>query len=385
MVNPDILCHKILTSNADRFDRESILKEEFVVLHELVEAAKKNLDPGAFGYLMGAAESETTFLKNRIGFDSLALVPRVLVDVSEIDMSTQLFGIPLRLPVMLAPIGSIEDLATEGGIAPTRAAADFGIVHMLSSVAKPGKEAVAKSADYPKFFQLYVRGDADWVDDRLSEALDLGYAGLCLTVDRAYYGRRERDLVARHKPTQRAAPKGEIHQAQITWKDVDRIRHKFNTPLMLKGIGCSEDARLAVEHGIDGVYISNHGGRQLDHGPGTIEILPEIVETVGGRAKIILDGGVLRGTDVIKALALGCDVVAIGRLQGIALGAAGQQGVVRMLEILENEIQTSLGLLGVASIKDLGPEYVRATEPFPGRTGYRSAFPLIGPLFSSDT
>lgn len=353
------------------------IRNKFQLIHEFVQAAKENLKPGPWGYLMGSAETETTFLRNRRALDSLAFLPRVLIDVENINMNSELFGVPLRLPLILAPIGSLEDIVEEGGIAPTKAAAEFGVLHMLSSVATPGLENVAAAVDYPKLFQLYVRGDPNWVDEVLARAIEHGYCALCLTVDRAYYGRRERDVARRFKPTQRGLATGEVHQARFSWKDIDRIRGKFNVPLILKGISTTADAKLAIEHGVDCVYVSNHGGRQLDHGVGTIDILPEIAETVSGEAKIIVDGGILRGTDIVKALALGANAVGIGRLQGLAAGAAGADGLIRMLELLEEEMRCCLGLLGVSSLSDLDRNYLTKTEPL-FRSGYESAFPLLG-------
>lgn len=364
----------MITGEVYNVDQE--IRNKFQLIHEFIRAAKENLKPGPWGYLMGSAETETTFLRNRRALDSYAFLPRVLIDVEKIDTGSKFFGVPLRLPLILAPIGSLEDIVEEGGTAPTRAAAEFGILHMLSSVAVPGLEKVAAAVDYPKLFQLYVRGDPDWVDEVLTRAINHGYSGLCLTVDRAYYGRRERDIARRFKPTQRGLATGEVHQARFSWKDIDRIREKFDVPLILKGISTTTDAKLAIQHGIDAVYVSNHGGRQLDHSVGTMDILPDIADTVSGDAKIIVDGGILRGTDIVKALALGADAVGIGRLQGLAAGAAGVDGIVRMLEILEEEVRCCLGLLGVPAVRDLDREYLTKSEPLL-RTGYQSAFPLL--------
>jgi len=340
--------------------------------------AKANLTPQAWDYLMGGSETETSLNRNRRALDSLAFRPRVLRDVSEIDLTTTLFGFPMRIPVMLAPIGSIEDIVAEGATAPTRAAATFGTIHMLSSVAHPGMEAVAKEVDHPKFFQLYIRGDADWVDDTVKQAVDCGYRAVAVTVDRNFYGRRERDIAKAHTPTRRGRSATTVdYQAMLSWKDIDRIRAMVDVPLMLKGIATVEDAQLAVEHGIEGVYISNHGGRQLDHSEGSVGLVREISEAVGKKATVIVDGCILRGTDVVKALALGADAVAIGRLQGVALGAGGADAVVNVLEILETEMRSCMGLLGVCSLAELGPQYLAAAEPLGDRSWLESAFPLL--------
>ena len=350
--------------------------DEPATAFQYLARAKANLTPGTWDYLMGGSESETTLNRNRRALDSIAFRPRVLRDVSDIDMSTALFGHAMRIPVMLAPIGSLQDIIAEGGTAPTRAAAAFGTIHMLSSVAHPGIEEVAKAADHPKFFQLYVRGDADWVDETIKRAIDNGFRAIALTVDRAHYSRRDRDVAKGHSPTARRNLGTGIYQERFSWKDVERIRSNVDVPLMLKGIATVEDTLLAIEHGIDGVYISNHGGRQLDHCEGAVGLVGEIAEAVGGRARIIVDGCILRGGDVVKALALGANAVAIGRLQGIALGAGGEVALTRVLEILEAEIRSCMGLLGVSSIAELGPQCVTRVEPL-GRNWLDSAFPLL--------
>lgn len=349
---------------------------EVETLFQLLAMARRNLTPGAWDYLMGGAETETTLNRNRRALDAYALRARVLRDVSEIDTSTTLLGQKLKLPIVLAPIGSMQDLLEEGGVAPTRAAARTGVVHMLSSVCAPGMEAVAKAADYPKFFQLYIRGDKNWVDDTLKRALDCGYRAIALTVDRANYGRRERDIAKGHNPTARQGAAAEVYQASLTWSDVDRIRSYVNVPLILKGIATAEDAKLAVEHGVDCVYVSNHGGRQLDHAQGSVAALPEVVAAVKGRAEIVVDGTILRGTDIVKALSLGANAVGLGRAQGIALSAGGEDAVVRMIEIIEKELRGAMALLGAAKLSELGPHCLAPAEPL-ARNWLESAFPLV--------
>ena len=350
--------------------------EQPATTFQYLERAKANLTRQSWDYLMGGSETETTLNRNRRALDSLAFRPRVLRDVSRIDKSTTLFGYAMRIPAMLAPIGSIEDIVAEGGVAPSRAAASFGTLHMLSSVAHPGIEAVAEAVDHPKFFQLYVRGDADWVDDTIKRAIDNGFCAVALTVDRALYSRRERDVAKGHSPTARQNLGTGEHQEQFSWKDVERIRSKVDVPLILKGIATVEDALLAIEHGIDGVYVSNHGGRQLDHCEGSVGLVSTIAAAVGGRAAIIVDGCILRGTDIVKALALGANAVAIGRLQGIALAAGGEKAMVNVLEILEEEMHSCMGLLGARSLAELGPECLTEVEPL-DRNWLESAFPLL--------
>ena len=354
----------------------SNLGDRFSTLHEIVRAARTNLAPGPWDYLIGGAETETTLRRNRQALDSIAFRPRVLRDVSKVDASATLLGRPTRIPVMLAPIGSIETFAEGGGATAAKAAGAFGVPQMLSSVCNPGLEAVAKAADNVRIFQLYVRGDDAWVDDWVRRAVDGGYAAFCLTVDTACYSRRERDLARRFVKPWRTRAGGFEFQAGLSWDHVKRFKDTHAIPLILKGIATAEDATLAVQHGVEGVYVSNHGGRQLDHGRGAIDALPEVVEAVGGRATVIVDGGFTRGTDVAKAIALGAQAVGIGRLACCGLAAAGQPGLERVLELLEDEIKIAMGLLGVSRLDDLDRSYLCPATPvtLPHAT---SAFPLL--------
>jgi glycolate oxidase len=349
---------------------------QFAVLHEFVAPAKRNLSRDTWDYLMGAAETETTHVRNRAALDALAFRPRVLRNVETVDTSATLFGHKLDLPVMLAPIGSLQDLVAGGGTVPTRVADRANVLHMLSSVCAPGLEAVAAVNDHPKIFQLYIRGDAAWVDAYVERVVAQRYIAVALTVDLDYYGRRERDLAKRYRSTARRTASADHFQARFCWADVARLRRKFAIPIILKGIATAEDARLAVEHGVAAVYVSNHGGRQLDHGLGAVAVLPEVVDAVRGRATIIVDGGFMRGTDVVKAKALGADAVGLGRLQGLALAAGGEAALLRMLALLRDEVTRCLGLLGVTSFAELDRSYL-APAPPTARSGLDSAFPLL--------
>jgi isopentenyl diphosphate isomerase/L-lactate dehydrogenase-like FMN-dependent dehydrogenase len=353
------------------------LEERFQTLHEVVKVARASLPAEAWDYLVGGTETETTLRRNRQALDAVALRPRVLRDVSRIACTTRLFGRSLRLPVFLAPIGSIESFTPGGGATAARGAAAFGVPLMLSSVCRPGLEAVAAAApEGPRLFQLYVRGDDAWVDEHVRRARDHGYAAFCLTVDSALYSRRERDLARRFVKPWRQAATGLHYQAALAWDHVKRFKDKHDLPLGLKGIATAEDAELACRHGVDLVYVSNHGGRQLDHGAGALEVLPEIVAAVAGRATVLVDGGFLRGTDVIKAIALGAHAVGLGRLACFGLAAAGEAGLVRTLELLEDEIRVALGLLGVDRLTGLDPSYLRPAAPV--RLAHVvSAFPLL--------
>ncbi len=349
---------------------------QFQTLHEIVRAARNNLAPGPWDYLIGGAETETTLRRNRQALDSIAFRPRVLRDVSKIDCTGSLLGRPVRIPVMLAPIGSIETFAEGGGATAAKASAEFGVPQMLSSVCNPGLEAVAAAADNVRLFQLYVRGDDAWVDDWAKRARAHGYAAFCLTVDTAVYSRRERDLARRFVKPWRTRAGGFEFQAGLSWDHVKRFKDTHDLPLILKGIATAEDAALACEHGVEVVYVSNHGGRQLDQGRGTMEVLPEVVAAVNGRATVMVDGGFMRGTDVVKAIALGAQCVGLGRLACCGLAAAGQAGLVRVLELLEEEIRIAMGLLGVNRLAALDRGYVRPATPV-NPAHVTSAFPLL--------
>lgn len=336
---------------------------DYVSNQEIIQAARRNLPQDVWDYLTGGAESETTMRRNRLGFDSLGLRPRVLVDVSKVDTSTTFLGQKLRIPVMMAPIGSLQTITPEGGVAVAKAAAQFGTMNFVSSVTQPSLEEIAASTDHPKIFQLYIRGGLDWCAEIVGRVKKAGYIALCLTVDTAHYSRRERPLLNRWQPPSRRTETGRIYQAMLTWEMADQIKKIAGMPLIIKGIATAEDARIAVDHGVDVIYVSNHGGRQLDHGLGTIDTLPEIVEAAGGKAEIVLDGGVTRGTDIVKALALGARAVTIGKLQGWGLGAGGKDGLVRVLELLEEELIVDMALLGVTRMDQITSNYVRKTPP----------------------
>ena len=301
--------------------------------------------------------------RNCYGLDSIAFRPRVLVDVSHIDASATLLGHKLKVPVVLAPIGSLQSITPSGGLAAAKAAEQFGTVNFVSSVTEPSLEEIAASSRNTKIFQLYVQGDMKWVENLLTRVKRAGYAVLCLTVDTAHYGHRERQMMDRWLPPSRRGA-GYEYRAGLTWKTLDAIKEMAGLPFILKGVAAAEDAAIAVEHGVSAIYVSsNHGGRQLDHGRATIDMLPEIVEAVGDRAEIIFDGGILRGSDVVKAIALGARAVAIGKLQGWGLAAGGEAGLLRVLEILASEIVTTMGLLGITRLDQLTSSYLCKVQP----------------------
>jgi isopentenyl diphosphate isomerase/L-lactate dehydrogenase-like FMN-dependent dehydrogenase len=350
--------------------------ERFATLHEFIPAARKKLTDDKWDYMIGGAETETTLRRNRLALDSLAFRPRVLRDVSNVDCSGHLLGKKLRLPVMLAPVGSIQRFDPGGSAAVARAAGEFGVSQMVSSVSEPGLEATAAAAKGMKVFQLYVRGDDDWVEDIIDRATAAGYDAFAFTVDVAIYSRRERDIAKRAFMRSSADADAQRYQATLNWSQIKRFRQRCKLPMIIKGIQTAEDATIACDHGIDGIYVTNHGGRQLDHGRGTVDILQDVVNAVRGRAQIIVDGGFCRGTDIIKGIALGANAVSIGRLYLYGLAAAGEAGVHRVLELLEAEIGIGLGLLGVASFAEIDKSCLQAVAPVNAPHVF-SAFPLL--------
>jgi len=350
---------------------------EFLNLHELVAKARQNLNQNDWDYIVGGVESETTLRRNRMALDAIAFRPRVLRDVSKVDASVSQFGRRLRLPVVLAPVGSLESFHAAGAESVVRAVDKFGAAHMLSSVCDPGLEQLAAAAPNAlRLYQLYVRGDEAWVDDYVERAIAHRYGAFCLTVDTAHYSRRERDIAKRFVTAGRRRVQGRAFQAALDWRTVNRIKSRFQIPLAIKGIATAEDAAIALDHGVEWIYVSNHGGRQLDHGRGSMDVLPEVVDAVAGRAKIIIDGSICRGSDIVKAIAAGADLVGIGRMQCFALAAGGEAGVVRLLELLEDEVQRCLGLLGVNNFAALDRTYLHAAPPA-NPPHVLSAFPLL--------
>lgn len=334
----------------------------FVSLQEIVATARRNLPQDLWDHLSGGSDSETTLARNRQALDSLALRQRVLVDVRNIDITTTLLGQKLASPVFLAPVGGFVGFAhPQGACNVARAAAAHGTTAFISTAAKPSLEAAADAVGDPLIFQLYVRADRKWVEDILDRAKDAGYRALCVCVDRNYYGRRERDIIARANVREGFGDPS--FQMGLKWEDLVWMKAHMGLPLIVKGVATAEDAKLSIEHGADVVYVSNHGGRQLDHAQGTIEVLPEVVAAVDGRAEILWDGGVLRGTDVVKALCLGARAVGVGKMLGWALAAAGEAGLKRMLELMDVEIRTAMGLMGVTSLAQLNPSWVRPASP----------------------
>jgi glycolate oxidase len=345
---------------------------------ELVALAKKRLPEAAWDFIVGGAETETTVIRNRHALDAIAFRPRVLRDVEKASPATTFLGLAQRLPVLLAPIASLTDVDAEGALPVARAAREFGCLMLVSSVTQPSFEHIAKAAGDNWALQLYTDGDEKWVVDTAKRAAQAGAKALCLTVDVPTFGRRERHIHRRHAMAGRpfgALRAGEAHRGRADWRLVEKLQ-RVKLPLMIKGIQTAEDADLCVKHGVDVIYVSNHGGRQLDHCRGAIELLPEVVSVARGKAQFVIDGGFMRGTDIVKGLARGAAMVGIGKLQALALGAGGDSGVVRMLQILEIEITTTMKLLGANTRDELDGTYLQPATPVTA-PGVLSTLPLL--------
>jgi isopentenyl diphosphate isomerase/L-lactate dehydrogenase-like FMN-dependent dehydrogenase len=322
--------------------------------------ADEKLDANAHAYLMGGADDEVTLRDNMAAFDRRKLRPRVLVDVGSVSTATTVLGTEIALPVLIAPV-AIQRLAhPDGEEAVARAAAAAGTIMCLSSVATcaPGDLPAGKC-----WFQVYVWRDRAKTVAAIEEAIESGFSALVLTVDVPYLGRRERDLrvgfTVPEQLTVQGDMFGEAFDATVTWSDLEWLV-AYGLPIVVKGILTAEDAVLACQHGADAVVVSNHGGRQLDGVPASLDALEEVAEAVGGRTEVLLDGGVRRGTDVLKALALGARAVLIGRPMLWGLAVAGEEGVADVLRMFQEEIELGLALLGCTSPADVGRAHVRS-------------------------
>ncbi|MEM7541705.1 MAG: alpha-hydroxy acid oxidase [Pseudomonadota bacterium] len=381
---------------------------EWVVNHahnirDLRKYAKLRVPRPMFHYMDGAAEDEATLDRNCSDFARYDLKPRYLVDVSEVDTTTKVLGQTIDLPLIFAPTGMNRLFNNDGEMASSRAASEANLIYSLSSMGTHSIEEVAEVCDAPKMYQIYVFRDRSLVQEFMDRAKACNYAAMCLTIDVPVPGNRERDLYtgmtlppkltlsswldfALHplwglkyvtsKPFQLA---NVAHRApvdsddvislvgylqrefdpSVTWDDAAWMTEYWDGPFAIKGICCADDAVRAADMGASAVIVSNHGGRQLDYAPSPVSVLTEVVDAVGDRVEVILDGGIRRGTDVVKALALGADACMMGRAYLFGLGAAGYPGVTRTLDILRREIVRDMALLGTAKVEDISREHIR--------------------------
>ncbi len=346
---------------------------EFVTVAELQQLAEAKLPKDFWDYANGGSASETTLRRNRSALARWALEQHVLVDVHDIDLSVEFLGQTLPMPVLISPMGSLYRFWDHGDIEMARGAGQEGVVATVSGVCGWPMEEIAEAATAPLIFQLYHHGPRDWVEPRLERVQRCPqYMAICLTVDNAIYSRRDRDIFNRFAASSRANRErhhlpempGPDHDyvQHLTWADVDWLRTIVRLPLGLKGIGTADDARRALDHGVDFIWVSNHGGRQLDDARATIDVLPEVVEAVAGRVAIVVDGGIQRGTDVIKAKALGATVVGIGKASSWALTMGGADGVAGYMRILREELRIAMGLSGNTCLRELTPALLRKVD-----------------------
>jgi isopentenyl diphosphate isomerase/L-lactate dehydrogenase-like FMN-dependent dehydrogenase len=351
------------------------MSERLVNVDDFAEAARERMEPGAYGYVAGGAGDERTLRGNATAFERWELRPRVLVDVGSVTTATTVLGTEVALPVLVAPTAFQRLCDPEGELATARAAAGAGTVMTLSTLSSvTPAELAAAAPGAPQWFQLYWSRDRGFTQELVAGAAEAGCSALMLTVDLPVAGRRERDVRAAFAlPDDLPLPnlpqelrRENFHQAlhavvddTLTWRDLEWLRSVCSLPIVIKGILTAEDALLAAEHGASGVVVSNHGGRQLDGVPATLDVLPEVVEAVGERVEVLVDGGIRRGTDVLKALALGARATLSGRAVLYGLAAQGEQGAARVLELLRRELELGLKLLGCPTPADVTGAHVR--------------------------
>jgi len=375
-------------------------------IDELREKARRRLPRAVFDFIDGAAEDEVTLRRNREAFDRYAVVPRVGIDVSSVDLTASVLGQPVAAPLVLAPTGLCGMATSRGEVPSAKAAVEARIPCAVSCLSSVTIEEVAREAPGEHWFQLYVWKDRAVTQALVERAAAHGYRVLVVTLDVPVLGQRERDVrngatipprltvrnaidtlrcprwlwtiwrgprvtfanVAAADPSVGLSPfalapfVNSLFDPSVTWKDLEWMRRLWKGPVAVKGVMTAEDARLAVDNGADAVVVSNHGGRQLDGAPGSLDVLPEVVEAVGNRAEVLLDGGIRRGTDIAKALALGARACLIGRAYLYGLAAAGQVGVADAIRILVAELRRAMALMGCTRVTDLGRACIRPVK-----------------------
>ncbi len=354
---------------------------EFTNLLELEELARPNIESSAYGYIVGGAEDEVTLHENRAAFGRWRLRPRYLVDVSKIDLSATVLGQPISFPVIIAPSSYHQFAHPDGELATARAAAALGTIMVVSNESNYAIGDIAQQGA-PLWFQLYFNEDAGVSEMLIDRAVHAGAKAICLTIDLPTLSKRERDirsgfalpdwmtlgnLSLADRVTIPIAnpdagdPPTKLWGDSVTWEIIPWLHARSDLPIVVKGVMTAEDAALAVQYGAAAVVVSNHGGRQLDNALGTLDALPEVVSAVGGRIEVLLDGGVRRGTDVLKALALGARAVLLGRpiIYGLALG--GDAGAASVLTVLRDELERDMMLCGRRSIAEIDSSLVMPT------------------------
>jgi L-lactate dehydrogenase (cytochrome) len=372
-------------------------------VHDLRRIARRRLPRGVFDYIDGGAEDELSLRENTAAFGRITFEPRILRDVAKVELATTLLGRPLPMPLLLSPTGFGRIADPQGELAVARAAARAGLPYTLSTLGTRSIEEVAAVSEGSKWFQVYVWRDRGLVSELVDRAKDAGYETLVLTVDNAVFGKRDRDVHRGFSLPPQIGPgtliDGALHPAwtldfvraepirfanvtgrgvgdgsdavhlsdyinaqfdpSMSWTDLDWLRSRWSGPLVLKGVQSVDDAVLAAEVGVEAVQLSNHGGRQLDSAPSPISLVEPVVQAVGDRLEVICDGGIRRGSDIVKAIALGARACSIGRAYLYGLGAGGERGVDLVLEMLDKDMRRTMALLGVVSIDEVTREIVR--------------------------
>lgn len=378
------------------------MARQFVNVEDFRQAARRRLPRSVFDYIDGGADGEVTLRENVRAFEDIAFRPRCAVETPPPDLKTTVLGTPISMPIILAPVGSSRMFWPRGEEVAASVAGAAGTIYCLSTLSGCRLEDVKKSTPGPAWFQLYLCGGRDVAAKGLQRARDVGYAALILTIDTAVAGLRERDLRngAKELLTRRVVPMlpyvGQflsrpnwllqffrdgglmkfpnvmladgpmpyadvglaLEQSTVTWQDLGWIREIWKGPIVIKGVHTGDDARRAVDEGAAAIVVSNHGGRQLDGVRATIQVLPEVIDAVGARTDVLIDGGIRRGGDVVKALCLGARAVLIGRAYAYGLGAAGAAGVTRVIDILRADMARTMKLLGVRSLPELNQALV---------------------------
>jgi L-lactate dehydrogenase (cytochrome) len=367
-------------------------------IDDLANLARKRLPAGAAAYLDGGGEDEWTLRRNREAFGEVELLPRILRDVSQVKTATTVLGTAMPMPVVLSPVGAPRMFHHEGELAVARAASQAGLTYGVSTLATQSLEAIADAANSsPLWFQLYLWGDRSVAKDLLARAKAAGYRALLLSADTTVRSERDRELhrgielpspeltlrtvldgarhpawswhfltssapgfpnLSMHGPTSRQQMK-QMFDGTVSWADLDWLRDVWDGPIAVKGVLRPDDAARAADHGADAVIVSNHGGRQMDHLPATLEMLPDVVDAVGDRIEVLVDSGFRRGVDIVSALALGARAVLIGRAHLYGLAAAGEAGVRHAIDILGQELRMSMALCGASTLGDLDRGLIR--------------------------
>ena len=353
----------------------SVPLAELNTISQVIARAREVMDPAVYAWTFSGAGEGATGLRNNAALDRLALVPAVMNDVSTIETSTSFLGVPLSMPVVVAPVGTTAMYHPESAVEVARGATAAGTTSFCGNQTTSRWSEVAAVAPKRHFYQLYVFGDRAWLGRIVEVVETAGFAGICVTVDAPVAARRDfliesgRDWRAERTDPVNYADLGRVDafKTTFTWPDLEWLCGQTALPVILKGVMRPVDAARALDAGVAAIYVSNHGGRSMDHGLSTIEVLEEIASAVGPDVELVVDGGFTRGAEVCKALALGARVVGIGKLQCWALALGGAPALAHVLEILQKEIAVTMTMLGCQNVGEFGRDQVRWSFPIPLR------------------